>query len=57
MEASDIRNFDGRLLPAKMTMTPIEEPGNQTILEYNTMTFNEPIRDSFFSIQNMKRVN
>lgn len=57
MEASDIRNFDGRLLPAKMTMTPIEEPGNQTILEYNTMTFNEPIRDSFFSIQNMKRVD
>ncbi len=57
MEASDIQNFDGRLLPAKMTMTPIEEPGNQTILEYNSMTFNESIRDNFFSIQNMKRVN
>jgi len=57
MEATDLKDFDGRLLPSKLTMTPIEEPGNQTILEYKFMRFNENIRDSFFSVQNMKRVN
>ncbi len=56
MEAFDIRDFDGRLLPSRMTMTPIEDPGNQTILEYQSMKFNEQIRDSFFSIQNLKRI-
>ncbi len=57
MEAFEIQDFDGRLLPGRMTMTPIEDPGNQTILEYQSMKFDERIRDSFFSVQNMKRVN
>lgn len=56
MEAFEIQDFDGRLLPGRMTMTPIEDPGNQTILEYQSMKFNEQIRDSFFSIQNLKRI-
>ncbi len=57
MEAFEIQDFDGRLLPGRMTMTPIEDPGNQTILEYQSMKFDERIRDSFFSVQNMKWVN
>jgi outer membrane lipoprotein-sorting protein len=56
LQSSDIKNFDGRLLPAKMEMAPVEEPGNKTILEYKTMDFGVSLKDSFFSLQNMKRI-
>ena len=56
MELSDIRNMDGRNIPTRMEMKPAEEPENKTIIEYLTMDFDIDITDSFFSLQNMKRV-
>lgn len=56
MEASDITQFDDRKLPAKMVMTPINKPGNQTIMVNKNLKFDTDLEESFFSQQNMKRV-
>ncbi len=56
MTMSDIKMLGGRLLPSRMEMVPQDKPGNMTVLVYQDAWFNRPIEDSFFSIQNMKRV-
>ncbi|WP_422360226.1 outer membrane lipoprotein-sorting protein [Reichenbachiella sp.] len=56
MEASEITQFDDRKLPAKMVMTPVNKPGNQTIMVNRNLKFNTDLKESFFSQQNMKRV-
>ena len=57
MKSSDIKEFDGRTLASKMEMTPIEDPGNKTVLEYKSLKFSVNLNDRFFSVQNMKRVD
>lgn len=52
----EIRNMDGRLIPTVIELAPAEEEGNKTIIQMKEVRFNEPISDSFFSQQNMKRV-
>ncbi len=53
---SDIKSMDGRLIPTRIELIPAEEEGRMTIIEIKEMKFNEPIKESFFSQQNMKRV-
>ena len=53
---SDIKLMDGRLIPCRIELVPAEEDGQMTIIEMKEVRFNEPIEDSFFSQQNMKRV-
>jgi outer membrane lipoprotein-sorting protein len=56
MESSDIKQMGDRKLPSRTVMTPVDKPGNRTILEMLDVTFNKPIDDDFFSQQNMKNV-
>jgi outer membrane lipoprotein-sorting protein len=56
MVSSNIRQMGDRKLPSKTVMTPVDKPGNQTILEMVDVIFNKPIDDNFFSQQNMKNV-
>ena len=56
MIMSDIKTMGGRVIPSKMVMSPVDKPGNQTIMIYKEIEFNNPIKDNFFSEQNMKRV-
>lgn len=56
MEASDITEFDGRQLPSRMEMIPADKEGHRTVLKYQSMSFNEEIPESFFSQQNMRRI-
>ena len=53
---SDIKQFGDRNLPSKMVMTPMDKPGNQTIIEILDMEYNVDLRQSFFSQQNMRQV-
>ena len=53
---SDIKNMDGRLVPARIELMPADEPGNKTILQISDIKFNIPIQESFFSQQNMKNI-
>ena len=53
---SDIKTMDGRLIPTRIEMIPAEEEGQMTIVEIKETQFNAPIKESFFSQQNMKRI-
>ncbi len=48
--------MDGRMIPTRIELIPAEEEGQMTILEIREIQFNAPLKDSFFSQQNMKRV-
>jgi outer membrane lipoprotein-sorting protein len=56
MQMSQIKLMGGRLIPTVMEMISQENPGNKTILIYHKVEFDKPIADSFFSEQNMKRI-
>lgn len=56
MKGMNVKEFDGRMIPARMEMIPMNKEGYKTIMEYQSMKFNEGISESFFSVQNMRRV-
>jgi len=56
MLLSEEREVSGRYLPTKMEMIPAENPDQKTIIEYTYREIDKPIKPSFFSLQNMKRV-
>lgn len=56
MTGSEIREMDGRLIPTRMEMNPVDEEGHRTVIIYEDIDFNIDISEQFFSIQNMKRV-
>ena len=53
---SEIGEMGGRILPAKMTLTPADKPDQKTVLQYENLEFNIDIDPSFFTQQNMRRV-
>jgi outer membrane lipoprotein-sorting protein len=56
IEFSEITEMDGRTFPAKLTLTPADEPDQRTLMEYQNLEFNININESFFTQQNMRRV-
>lgn len=56
MKGMNVKEFDGRMIPARMEMIPMDKEGHKTVMEYQSMEFNEGISESFFSVQNMRRV-
>lgn len=56
MRMSEIREMGGRKVPTLMEMIPAENPEQKTVIVYKDLKFNIPIDNSFFSLQNMKRV-
>lgn len=56
MIASDIKTFDGKKLPSKLTIIPEDKAGNKTIISYQVMKFNLAIDDNKFTTSYMKRI-
>lgn len=55
--SSEIKMMDGRLLPTKMVMEPVQKPGHQTVLIIEKLNFDDPkINEKMFSQQMMKQV-
>ena len=54
--ASDLKVFDGRLVPSVIELIPAEKEGNRTIVKISEMKFNIEVEESFFSQQNMKSI-
>lgn len=54
--AYDIKHFGDRDIPSRMEIIPADKEGEKTVLLFSNSVFNEPIDDSFFSKQNMKKV-
>ena len=56
MTASNVKKMGGRVIPTLWEMQPVDKPGQKTVMEYMDIKFNVPIKESFFSQQNMKHV-
>ena len=56
MNGKEITTLGGKTLPRILEVIPAEEEGHKTVVEYLSLDFESPIKESFFSIQNMKRV-
>ncbi len=56
MTGSEVKIFDGKKLPSRMEMIPVEKKGDKTVIIYNQLQFDMPIEESFFTTQNMKRL-
>ncbi len=53
---SEVKHFGDRDLPSKLVMTPVKDPGKQTVFTFVQLAFNMPLNQDFFSQQNMKNV-
>ena len=56
LTASDIKEMDGRYIPSKLMVQPVDDPENNTIIEYLEIDFDAEIDESMFTIQQMKRM-
>jgi len=56
MQSFNIKEMGGRIIPTKIEMVPEDKPGNKTVMIYSNISFDQPIDDSFFTTQNMKKV-
>jgi outer membrane lipoprotein-sorting protein len=52
----DIKLMDGRIIPTLLELIPAEEEGNRTVVVINSIKFNVPVEEGFFSQQNMKNL-
>lgn len=57
MNASGIKLMDGRLIPTHLEMIPVDKKGHKTELIYSSISYNKPLSESFFSLQQMKTLN
>lgn len=55
IKLDNIKNMDGREIPSRITVRPVDKSGHSTILEYNKMEFDIDISESFFTQDNMQR--
>jgi outer membrane lipoprotein-sorting protein len=52
----DIKTLSGRVITTTFILIPADEEGHKTIVHLDSIEFNIPIEDTFFSQQNMKRL-
>lgn len=57
MNAYDIKVMDGRLIPTRFEMIPTDKPRQRTQMTYKSIRYNTPIKDDFFSTDNMRTLN
>jgi hypothetical protein len=55
LEFSEFRKMGGRLVPAVMNMHPEDKPGERTTMIYDNIDFDIDLKQSFFSLQTLKR--
>jgi len=55
MSFDKIITQDERILPARLILTPVDKPGESTIVEYLEMNFNLALDDNMFSLQSLQR--
>jgi outer membrane lipoprotein-sorting protein len=57
MNYREIKTFDGRRIPSVMELIPQDEKGNKTVLTYIDAEFNISIKESVFSLRNLRSWN
>ncbi len=56
MNAYDPKVMGGRLIPVRIEMTPMDKKGQKTVMIYRNVVFDQPIKDDFFSLSNLKKL-
>lgn len=51
---SEVKEIDGRKIPLKMEVLPLEKPDESTIIFYENIHFGVSLKDDFFSLKNLK---
>ncbi len=54
--ASKVKLMGSKRIPTHIEIIPADEPNHKTIVDINSMVFDIPISDNFFTQQNMKRL-
>ncbi len=57
LNGSAVKRVGGRTLPTHWEMVSQNEAGHKTVLDYATWDFDVSLAESFFSLQNMKRLH
>lgn len=57
MNAYDIKEMDGRLIPTRVEMIPEDKKNQKTEIIYRRIVFNRTIEDSFFTLDKMRNLN
>lgn len=57
MQGSEVKVMDGRLIPTKITMIPVNKKNQKTEIIYKSILFNRTIGDSFFSLDQIQRMD
>lgn len=57
MIAHDLKIMDGRLIPTRMEMIPIDKPGQRTEILYHSVLFDRPIDNAIFTLEQMRKTN
>ncbi len=55
IEFQDVKELDGRYIPMRMIVYPVEEPEESTIISYKELSFDKPLPKGLFSVRNLKR--
>jgi outer membrane lipoprotein-sorting protein len=56
MNSSVIKEMDGVVMATKLELIPVEKEGQKTVMTIDKIKFNEAYDDSFFTVENMKRM-
>ena len=56
MNGLDIKEMDGRIVPTRFEMIPIDKKNQRTEIIYKKIVFNRPIDDAFFTIDRMRNL-
>jgi hypothetical protein len=54
MAFSDVKKFDGRNLPSRLTVAMTGNPAERTVLTYQDISFRHPVSERFFSPQTLQ---
>lgn len=57
MKFTDIRNFDGRNIPAVMELVPADKKNHRTILRYKKLEFDRGVDESIMTLRNLRSFN
>jgi len=51
----DIQQIGDRIVPLRLTVLPLEKPGEMTVLHYSELHYDLPLDETFFSLRNLKQ--
>lgn len=57
MNSYDVKVMDDRLIPTRFEMIPADKNNQKTVMIYNSIKYNKPISDGFFTTEKMKTLS